>query len=117
MFVVRSIRSVPGIVDAVPRLPSAPLSLRIDSCAAHSGCEQPELHSFRVDLQSCWRRLLLLRSKRNNSVFVGRQKRTADEVDAVGDGGEDSVEAFADGFGLTGQVDDQRFTTNACRLP
>ncbi len=40
-------------------------------------------------------------------LFVCFDVRAANEVDAVGDCREDSVEAFGDGFGFTGQVEDQ----------
>ncbi|MEY3459921.1 MAG: hypothetical protein RL215_3078 [Planctomycetota bacterium] len=40
-------------------------------------------------------------------MWVGLEDRSADELDAPGNGGHDGLEAFADGAGLTGKVDDQ----------
>lgn len=39
--------------------------------------------------------------------------RSFDKVDAIGDGGHDCGQAFPDGFGLSGQVNDQCFSANA----
>ena len=48
---------------------------------------------------------------------MGGEERSAEEVDAVGDGGEDGVQAFADSPRLTGQVDDERLPADSRRLP
>src|SRR5689334_16069897 len=58
-----------------------------------------------------------LRAERLQSGLVGRQVRPFDQVDAVGDGGEDRVETFADRPRLPRQIDDQGAPADAGRLP
>jgi hypothetical protein len=57
-----------------------------------------------------------LRPKRLDHIFPRFQVRPADQVEAVGYGGEDAVQGFLDGFGLAGQVEDQAVSTHDANL-
>lgn len=57
-----------------------------------------------------------LGSKGDDMLRIGLQVRAADQVDAVGDRGEDRVQAFTDRLGLTRQIHDQATAANAGRL-
>ena len=48
-----------------------------------------------------------LRPEGGDDFGVGFQPRRSDQVKAVGDGGENAVQGFGDGFGLSGEVDNE----------
>jgi hypothetical protein len=62
-------------------------------------------------------RSFIFSGERLDPTLVGRQIRTAEQVDAVGDGREDGVQALADRPRLAGQIDDQTGPSNPRRLP
>jgi hypothetical protein len=63
-----------------------------------------------------WAWRSLFRPEGDELRFVGRQVRTIQEVDAIGDRREDCVEAFGDGARLAGEIDDQSLAADACCL-
>lgn len=56
-------------------------------------------------------------SESDDPVFAGREEGAADQVDAIRDRGEDTIEAFADSAGLTREIDDKASASDARRLP
>ena len=65
--------------------------------------ERTARSAFRLPFR---RRLLLLRAECDKPRFIGFEKGSADQVDTVGDRGENCVQALVNRLGLTGQVDD-----------
>ena len=58
-----------------------------------------------------------LRPKGFNDGFMRRQKWSFQQVDAIGNGGEDGEQAVANSAGFAGQIDDQRLPADTGNLP
>ena len=57
-------------------------------------------------------RSFLFRTKGLEGCWIDFEVGALEEVDAVGDSGEDGIEAFADGFGFAGEVDEEGLVAN-----